>query len=229
MQVELPIAWLQLRAQKTQTFWAIVSITFITVLLFMQIKSRTAFLDAAFEMPLTLRPYGLTLKEGVIKGLFTLGSNEANYSHLLTSDVTFMDFFGRDRKNINIGVIHLKPGADSYQVQNLLREYLPQDVVVRTKHEIVAEEKRLFEFSTPVGIVFRFSVVTAIVVGIIVVYQLLFQLTSKYLVDLSDRLFEIGAVRKFEAAGRRGQRGRGGRTSQNALLYRLCLPAFQPA
>ena len=53
--MDLPIAWLQLRAQKPQTIAAIVSITFITVLLFMQIGSRSAFIDALLEMPRKLK------------------------------------------------------------------------------------------------------------------------------------------------------------------------------
>ncbi len=301
MTTDLPIAWLQLRAQKTQTFWAIVSITFITVLLFIQIGTRSAFLDAVFEMPrqlkgdlfmfnastvtalrpapfsqrrlyqiasfveiksimplymlgtqipdptgkpgyltrvliigfpVTSNPFHIKeldekihlLKEGgvllmdersrpefkpiirevaehgrrkislrssrnqvmtSIKGLFALGVNDANYSHLLTSDATFMDIFGTKRKDINLGVIHLKPGADVDRVQKLLREYLPSDVVVRQKHEVLAKEKNLFEFGTPVGMVFRFGMVAAVAVGVIVVYQLLFQITSKYLREYS--------------------------------------------
>ncbi|MCI5223678.1 MAG: FtsX-like permease family protein [Candidatus Electrothrix sp. AR4] len=120
-----------------------------------------------------------------INGLFALGVNDANYSHLLTSDATFMDIFGRERKDINMGIIHLKPGADPIRVQKLLSEYLPLDVVVRQKHEMLSMEKKLFEFGTPMGMVFRFAMGAAMVVGIIVVYQILFQLTSKYMHEYS--------------------------------------------
>ncbi len=301
MAIDTPIAWLQLRSQKLQTFWAIVSITFITMLLFMQIGSRAAFLDAVFKMPRTLKgdlflfntstvtalrpasfsqrrlyqipafedvesvvplymrgtqipdptgkpgyltralvigfpinsnPFDIDeiddklhlLGEGgaflmdeqsrpefrpiiqevaekghkkismrtnvgqvraTINGLFALGVNDANYSHLLTSDSTYMDIFGAERKDIHVGIIHLKPGADPGQVQELLNNYLPSDVVVRQKHEVLDKEKKLFEFGTPMGMVFRFAMGTAIVVGIIVVYQIMFQLTSKYLREYS--------------------------------------------
>ncbi|MCI5137121.1 MAG: FtsX-like permease family protein [Candidatus Electrothrix sp. AR1] len=300
MAMDLPIAWLQLRAQKPQAFWAIASITFITVLLFIQIGTRSAFLDGVFEMPrklkgdlfmfnastvTALRPAQFSQRQlyqalaftevdsimplymqgtqipsptggpgyltrvlvigfplsrnpfdireldnklhllgegGVllmdersrpefkpiiqdivdqgrreislrsrsqvmtsVNGLFTLGVNDANYSHLLTSDATFMDIFGTKRKDINMGVIHLKPEADVGRVQKLLSEYLPSDVVVRQKREVLAKEKELFEFKTPVGMVFRFAMVAAVAVGVIVVYQLLFQITSKYLREYS--------------------------------------------
>ncbi|MCI5211768.1 MAG: FtsX-like permease family protein, partial [Candidatus Electrothrix sp. ATG2] len=301
MAIDLPIAWLQLRAQKTQAFWAIASIIFITALLFIQIGTRSAFLDALIEMPrklkgdlflfnsstvTVLRPVSFSqrrlykalafaevdsimplymsltqipdpsgkpgylirllvigfpisrnpfdineldnklhlLGEGgvflmdersrpefrpiikevankgrkkiplmggpnqittSINGLFTLGSNDAVYSHLLTSDATFIDIFRTKRENIDIGVIHLKPGVDLDRVQKLLSEYLPSDVVVRKKDEVLAKEKELFEFKTPAGIVFRFGMITATAVGIIVIYQLLFQITSRYLREYS--------------------------------------------
>ena len=301
MEIELPIAWLQLRTQKPQTFWATVSITIITALLFVQIGTRSAFLEAVCEMPrklkgdlflfststvtslrparfsqrrlyqtpafpevesvmpiymqgtqipdptgkpeyltrvlvigfpITHNPFDIDeiddklplLGEGGVlimdersrpefrpiirevaelgyrkislltgsghvstslKGLFALGVNDANYSHLLTSDSTFMDIFKTKRQDINMGVIHLKPGVDPERVQKLLSEYLPSDVVVRQKHEMLAKEKNLFEFKTPIGMVFRFGMGTSIVVGIIVIYQILFQLTSKYLHEYS--------------------------------------------
>ncbi len=292
-----PIAWLQLRAQKAQTFAAIASISFITVLIFMQIGFRAAFLDALFELPRKLqgdlflfstattsvqlptgfsqrrlyqvsafegvesvtplyfqsskvsKPVGKTgfsrgilvigfppihnplqipeiddniqlLKEGgvflfdrlsfsefqpiiqevaerghkdilikgvlnmtrvSVKGLFPLGINKVWFGNMLTSDATFMDVFGRGREEINLGVIYLKPGGDPNRMQKELNEYLPADVTVRQKHEILGIELELFEFNTPLGTVFRFALGTAVLVGIIVLYQILFQLTSKYL------------------------------------------------
>lgn len=301
MATDLPIAWLQLRAQKAQTLVAVGSITFITVFLFMQIGSSSAFINALLEMPrklkgdlfllnastvtvlrpvpfsqrrlyqvpafaevdsvmplyllgtqipdpsgkpgyltrvlvigfpVTTNPFhiqeigeelyklgekgallidecsksdfrpiiqeviklersNISLRSGSgqiklsLKGVFPLGMNEVNYSHLLTSDATFMDIFGVKRKDINIGVIYLKPGADPGQVKKLLGTYLPPDVVVMHKHEILANEKELFEFKTPVGIFLRIAVLVSVVGGIVVVYQILYQMTSKYLREYS--------------------------------------------
>jgi putative ABC transport system permease protein len=294
-----PIALLQLRAQKTQTFAAIASIAFIAVLLFMQLGFRAAFLNALLELPQKLqgelflfntstetvlkpvkfsarRLYQVAAFDGVesvtplydestemqglagnllllnrmrviafppnqnpfaipeitpqlsllkesgvflmdrrsrsefapvlqqiasqgskainirggegmtrisVKGLFPLGINDAYYSHLVTSDETFMDVFKRERNDINIGVIHLKSGVDATKVQKAILAYLPSDVVVKQKSEMLANESDLFEFKTPLGMVIRGGMGTAILVGIVVLYQILFQLTSKYLRD----------------------------------------------
>ncbi|MCI5208972.1 MAG: FtsX-like permease family protein [Candidatus Electrothrix sp. ATG2] len=301
MAMDLPLAWLQLRAQKPQTLVAIASLTFITVFLFMQVGSSSAFINALLEMPrklkgdlfllnastvtalrpvpfsqrrlyqalslaevdsvtplymqgtqipdpsgkpgyltrvlvigfsITTNPFhiqeiddklcklgergvllidersksdfgpiiqeviklersNISLRSGLgqtklsLKGVFPLGMNEVNYSHLLTSDATFMDIFRAKRKNINIGVIHLKPGADPGQAKKLLGNYLPSDVVVMQKHEMLAKEKELFEFKTPVGIFLRIAILVSIVGGIVVVYQILYQMTSKYLREYS--------------------------------------------
>ncbi|MCP4042667.1 MAG: FtsX-like permease family protein [Gammaproteobacteria bacterium] len=301
MNFEPPIAWLQLRAQKPQTLFAILTIAFITVMLFMQIGSRSAFLEALLEMPrklkgdlflvnasnvTILRPLGfsqrrlyqvpafeevesvmplylrgtqipdptgkpgfltrilvvgfqidhnpfdsdgiddklhllgeggvilidelsrpkfrpiirevverghtnITIQSAIgqvrasIKGLFSIGANDVNYSHFLTSDETFMDIFGTHRQNIHVGVIHLKPGTDPVRLQKELAGILPSDVVVMQKHEVLAKEKNLFEFHTPLGVLFRIAMLVSILVGIMVVYQILFQITSKHLRDYS--------------------------------------------
>lgn len=293
-----PIAFLQLRAQKPQTFAALASIAFITLLLFMMVGFRAAFLDAATELPRRLQgdlflfniatmtalipakfaqhrlyqisafdevervmplylqltdaldptgnpeflrrvlvigfPLGQNplaipelndklplLKEGgvflfdrlsrseykpiiqevtehgrmnilirggagltriTIKGLFSLGMNEGIYANLLTSDATFTDVLGSSRDDIHIGVIHLKSGVDLNEMQKKITKHLSSDaVVVRQKHEMLTKERELFEFKTPVGSVFRVGIGASVIIGIIVLYQILFQLISKSL------------------------------------------------
>lgn len=294
-----PIAILQLRTHKPQTFAAIASIAFITLLLFMQIGFRTAFLNSLLILPENLegdlflfststvsslnsvefskrrldqipafdevervsplylqglvaydptgKPEFLTrilvigfpinenpltipeldnklyrLKEsGVflvdrlsrpefnpiiqqvkeqgrmkisvvgndaamgfsIKGLFSLGTNDAVYAHLLASDITFMDTFKTQRENIDIGVIYLKEGVDINEIQRKITKDLPADVVIRQKHEVLKVDRDMFEFKTPIGVLFRVGIVVSVLIGIVVLYQILFQLTSKYLPD----------------------------------------------
>ncbi len=296
-----PIAWLQLRAQKPQSFAALVSIAFITILLFMQVGFRAAFLDALQEIPkrlqgdlylmsastLTLlfpqpfsqhRLYQIPafeeveavvpiyfqethiadptgnqkflyhvgvigfppirspldipavnsqlhlLKEGEVflfdersrtdfqpivrevaerggmnimvqprgqkelniikvKGLFPLGISELRHASLLTSDSTFFQVFGGSREVINIGVIYLKPGSDLVGLQKTLNELLPDDVTIKNKQQILEDERFLFEFGMPLGVVFRVAMASSVLIGIVVLYQILFQLTSTYVRD----------------------------------------------
>jgi len=70
-------------------------------------------------------------------------------------------------------------------MQKLLTKALPSDVVIMQKHEVLAKEKNLFEFHTPLGILFRVAMIISILIGIMLVYQILFQITSKYLRDYS--------------------------------------------
>lgn len=122
-------------------------------------------------------------KQISINGLFPLGVSDVDNSHLLTSDTTFMNVFNRDRNTINIGLVTLKPNADPEAVAQKLKDYLPDDVMILQRHEMIAKDRELFEFGTPLGIVFRIALVTAVLIGIVVLYQVLFQLVSKYLRD----------------------------------------------
>ncbi len=119
-----------------------------------------------------------------LKGLLPLfGMSNAFYAHTLTSDATFLDIFKRRREEIDIGVIHLKSGVNPKQTQEELRTSLPPTVKVMQKHELLLNEQIRFEFGTPVGLAVRAGLATAVVIGVVVLYQVLFQLTSKYLRD----------------------------------------------
>ena len=293
-----PIAWLQLRYQKAQTIAAILGIAFISVLLFMQIGFRTAFLSTLTDLParlngdlfminsstltvlrspefsarrlyqtlsdhrvtavtpvytsavampdprgrpkylqkiqviglplardvidiaevnqqkdklrrsgvylidaasrpeyrsvieqLATEPYQTEIRTGAgqkrifVDGAFHLGANTTNDAHLITSDTSFMQAFNRNRNSINIGLLHLAAGADARQVSESLSDYLPDDVWVMTKQELLDKEQYFYEFQTPIGMIFRFGLAGAVIVGIVILYQILFQLITKYLRD----------------------------------------------
>ncbi|MCP4401777.1 MAG: hypothetical protein GY801_31315 [bacterium] len=130
----------------------------------------------------TLRGAGLT--RVTIKGVFPLfGMNEGSYGHIVTSDTTFFEVFGRQRSNIDIGIIFLKDSVNIAQVQERMKPSLPISVLIMQKHELMEREQYRFEYGSPVGVSIRIALVGACVVGIIVLYQVLFQLTSKYLRD----------------------------------------------
>lgn len=120
-----------------------------------------------------------------VEGLFALGINASNDAHLLSSDETFVDLVRRDPNLINIGVIKLKPGVDPADMARRLGEYLPSDVVVLDRKSLIAEELHFYEFETPIGIIFRFGLGGAIVIGIVILYQILYQIISKYLRDFA--------------------------------------------
>ncbi|NKB76665.1 MAG: FtsX-like permease family protein [Gammaproteobacteria bacterium] len=118
-----------------------------------------------------------------IEGSFSLGANTSTNAHMLTSDMTFMELFGRNREDVNIGLIRLKPGTDSEATVKALNDYLPKDIVVIEKHELLENERYHYEFHSPIGLIFRFGLGGAIVVGVVILYQILFQMLTKYLRD----------------------------------------------
>jgi len=124
-----------------------------------------------------------------VMGLFPMGTSFGIDATIVTSDVNFL------RLNPHLtpahatwGAIQLKPGADPATVQAALRANLPADVVVLTKQELIDREVNYWARATPIGFVFAFGVVMGLVVGMIIVYQILFA-------DISDHLKEYATLK----------------------------------
>lgn len=118
-----------------------------------------------------------------VEGLFPLGANATYDAHMLSSDRTLFALSGRDRNLINIGLVTLKPGVDAGEMAARLADYLPPDVLVFDKAALIDAELDFYEHGTPVGTIFRFGLGGAIVIGIVILYQILFQIVSKYTRD----------------------------------------------
>ncbi|MGB0696613.1 MAG: ABC transporter permease DevC [Rhodospirillaceae bacterium] len=151
-------------------------------------KSRPEFNPIIEQVAQGVR-YDIEVRAGAnqqriyIENLFSIGANTTANTHLFTSDVTFWDIFNRDRNRIDVGLITLKEGADPEQVRQAIEDYLPGDVRVLTKSQLLSGERSHYEFNTPIGVIFRFGLFGAIAVGIIILYQILFQIISKYIKD----------------------------------------------
>ncbi|MCC3404018.1 MAG: FtsX-like permease family protein [Microcoleus sp. PH2017_10_PVI_O_A] len=129
-----------------------------------------------------------------IGGLFTVGASFAADGALITSDQNYLRLFPRqDSASVNAGLIQLQPGADSLQVQQVLKAYLPSDVKVLTKQEFIELEKNYWAKNTAIGFVFNLGVAMGFVVGVIIVYQVLST-------DVSDHMAEYAT---FKAMGYR--------------------------
>ncbi|HVC61183.1 MAG TPA: ABC transporter permease DevC [Acetobacteraceae bacterium] len=70
--------------------------------------------------------------------------------------------------------LRLKKGADVRQVRNRLSTLLPPDVRVVTHAGLVQWEKRYWDKTTPIGVIFAFGSVMGLMVGMVIVYQILF-------------------------------------------------------
>jgi putative ABC transport system permease protein len=117
-----------------------------------------------------------------VEGLFQLGTSFGADGNLLTSDLNFLRIFPQRPKGyINLGIIQLKPGYDVNKISAKLKKYYPTDIKVLSKQELMEQEKKYWDSSTPIGFIFGFGVVLGIIVGIIIVYQILYSNLSEHL------------------------------------------------
>lgn len=109
-----------------------------------------------------------------ISGVFSLGASFGADATLMTSDQTFLRLFPRrEAASVSLGLIKLKPGADSVQVANALKARLPNDVRVMTFPEYIKFEENYWKSSSPIGFIFGLGTAMAFVVGVVIVYQVL--------------------------------------------------------
>ena len=131
----------------------------------------------------------LSGRQITVRGLFPLGTSFGVNGTVLTSDLNFRRIFpGRPAGAIGIGLVQLLPGAVPEEVRDRLVSALPRDVLVLTKREFIAREVAYWARSTPIGFVFTFGVIMGLVVGVIIVYQILFA-------DISDHLSEYATLK----------------------------------
>lgn len=132
-----------------------------------------------------------------VAGLFTLGASFGADGNLITSDVNFFRIFShRQRGLIDIGLIRLKPGANTKQVAQELRSYLPQEVNVLTKDEFIDFERNYWANSTAIGFIFTLGTIMGFVVGTVIVYQILYSEVTEHLAEYAT-LKAIGYTQRY--------------------------------
>ena len=117
-----------------------------------------------------------------VKGLYQVGSSFIADGSVITSDQNFLRIYReRTAGAVSMGLITLKPGNDAPATAAKLRRQLPDDVKVFTRQEFITAERTFLETSTSIGFVFTFGVVVGFLVGVIIVYQILFSNVSEHL------------------------------------------------
>jgi putative ABC transport system permease protein len=131
----------------------------------------------------------LSGREITVRGLFPLGTSFGIDGTVVTSDLNFRRIFPyRPPGAIGIGLVQLEPGAVPEEVRDRLAAGLPKDVRVLTKGDFMAQEVAYWANATPIGFVFTFGVIMGTVVGLIIVYQILFA-------DIADHLPEYATLK----------------------------------
>ncbi|MBD2259465.1 ABC transporter permease DevC [Pseudanabaena sp. FACHB-2040] len=123
-----------------------------------------------------------------VVGLFSLGSTVVEKGTVVMSDWNYTQWFGPTTlQQVTLGVLTLEPGSDPATVQTQLQAHLPDSISILTLDELIGKERQ-FTASDPIGIIFRFGGIVGFVVGIVIVYQVLYT-------DISDHLPEYATLK----------------------------------
>ena len=156
-------------------------------------------------------------REITVGGTYELGTSFGFDGSIITSDLNFLRIFSeRKASNIDLGLIKLEDGVDLLEARERIVNSIPADVLVLTKDEFVEQEVEYWNKGTSIGYIFNFGVIMGFVVGIIIVYQILFS-------DVQDHLREYATLKAMGYT----HRYLSGLVLQEALI--LSLLGFLPA
>jgi len=123
-----------------------------------------------------------------IGGQYELGGGFAADATVIGSDQNFLRLLKIPLNLVNMGLIKLEPDADTQEITTKLRQVLPKDVMVRTKAEIIENDRSYWITSTSTGFIFGMGVAVSCVVGVVIVYQILYT-------DISDHMKQYATLK----------------------------------
>jgi putative ABC transport system permease protein len=124
-----------------------------------------------------------------VGGIFKMGASFGADGNIITSDLNLIRLNSRRSQGlIDIGLIKTKPSVDVSQVLTNIRRVLPDDVKVLTKQGFMNFEKSYWQSSTSIGFIFSLGSAMGFIVGIVIVYQILYT-------DVSDHLAEYATLK----------------------------------
>lgn len=123
-----------------------------------------------------------------VDGLISIGANFTSDGFILTNDLTYRQLRqGYPHEGIDIGLIKLEPNSDAEQISMEINKILPKDVELLTKKAFIEREKKYWRENTAIGFIFSLGSIIAIVVGVLIVYQILHA-------DVTDHLAEYATL-----------------------------------
>ena len=127
-------------------------------------------------------------RQVTVGGLFELGASFGADGNIITSERNFLRIAGGEKGLFEIGVLNVSDEADLEAVLTKVRQILPDDVKVFSKEEFINYEKSYWQDSTAIGFIFTLGTAIGLVVGIVIVYQILYT-------DVSDHLPEYATLK----------------------------------
>jgi putative ABC transport system permease protein len=141
------------------------------------------------NQPITMEIFSYLATVGYkikVSGLFSLGPSFGVDGNLIVSSSTFFKIFPEHGANeVDIGLIHLQANVNPRTILATLSKSLPSDVIIMARQEFIDFEKSYWTLRTPIGFVFNLMVMMAFVVGVIVVYQILYSNISTHFVQFA--------------------------------------------
>lgn len=83
---------------------------------------------------------------------------------------------------IDIGIVTLKPGTDIQIIKKNIQDYLNNEIRVFTGQGFNSFEKKYWATRTPIGFLFNLMLIMGFVVGVVIVYQILYSNISNQLI-----------------------------------------------
>jgi putative ABC transport system permease protein len=130
----------------------------------------------------------LNNKRAEIRGLFRMGNSFfIGEGNILMSEESYAYYFGEQSlQTVSVGILTVEPGADLAAIKAGIVAVV-SGIKVYTSQELVAKELA-FQETTAVGPIFGFGAMMGIVVGVVIVYQVLYA-------DVSDHLAEYATLK----------------------------------
>ncbi|MEH6543887.1 MAG: ABC transporter permease DevC [Porticoccaceae bacterium] len=131
-------------------------------------------------------PVELMLNERHVRliGLYGLGASFGVDGSVITSDLNFLRIMpSRLAGSIDLGLIRVADGQSPKAVQSELKHLLPNDVLVLSRLEYVQREVDYWNSSTPIGYIFTLGAIIGGIVGLIIVYQILYSDVANHLAE----------------------------------------------
>jgi putative ABC transport system permease protein len=133
-----------------------------------------------------------------VAGLFRLGTSFSYDASLMTSIATFESLSDNLEGDVEIGLVRLAPGTNASSFLDSVRNDIPGDVNVFTLKDFLDFEKSYWDQSKPIGFVFAFNAALGFIVGMLILYQILYTDVSNHLSDFSTMLalaYTYGRIR----------------------------------
>ncbi|KAM3093124.1 ABC transporter permease DevC [Phormidesmis sp. 146-35] len=123
-----------------------------------------------------------------VVGLFSLGNSFfLGSGNLIMSESTYAELFGATvLQQVSIGIITLEPGANLQAVKAGIEANVP-GIKAYTHKELIDKELK-FQETTAVGPIFGFGTIMGLIVGVVIVYQVLYA-------DVNDHLAEYATLK----------------------------------